>query len=87
MRSIVFCTTLTEKGLEIIPDCLESLGLIQRTYDGSLDIRISMSFARLALNWVAAWRGRHRNMMNERWLAGDREMKARGRWVANGAKT
>ncbi|KAK0135799.1 hypothetical protein N1851_028296 [Merluccius polli] len=28
---------------------------MQRTYDGSLDIRISMSFARLDLNWVAAW--------------------------------
>jgi len=26
-------------------------------YDGSLDIRISISFARLALNWVAAWGG------------------------------
>lgn len=37
-----------------IPACLESLGLMQRTYDGSLDMRISISFARLALNCVAA---------------------------------
>lgn len=29
---------------------------MQRTYDGSFDIRISISFARLVLNWVAAWR-------------------------------
>ncbi|KAG7275113.1 hypothetical protein CRUP_009473 [Coryphaenoides rupestris] len=35
-----------------VPACLESLGLMQRTYDGSLDIRISMSFARLDLNWL-----------------------------------
>lgn len=52
--------------LDFIPACLESLGLMQRTYDGSFDIRISMSFARLALNWVAAWRGRHKDTEN-RW--------------------
>lgn len=50
--------------LDFIPACLESLGLMQRTYDGSFDIRISMSFARLALNWVAAWRGRHKDTEN-----------------------
>lgn len=38
-----------------VPGCLASLGLMQRMYDGSLDIRISMSFIRLFLNWVAAW--------------------------------
>lgn len=46
---------------DFIPACLESLGLMQRTYDGSLDMRISMSLARLALNWVAAWGGRHQD--------------------------
>lgn len=46
--------------LDVIPACLESLGLMQRMYDGSLDMRISISFARLALNWVAACRGRHK---------------------------
>lgn len=46
---------------DLIPACLESLGLMQRTYDGSFDMRISMSFARLALNWVAAWGGRHKH--------------------------
>lgn len=50
-----------KRRIAFIPACLESLGLMQRTYDGSFDMRISMSFARLALNWVAAWRGRHKN--------------------------
>lgn len=49
-----------KQKLDFIPACLASLGLMQRTYDGSFDMRISMSFARLALNWVAAWRGRHK---------------------------
>lgn len=39
-----------------IPACLASLGLMQRTYDGSFDIRISINFARLVLNWVAVCR-------------------------------
>lgn len=38
-----------------LPGCLASLGFIQRTYDGSLDIRISISLAKLSLNCVAAW--------------------------------
>ena len=59
---------------------MESLGLMQRTYDGSLDMRISMSFARLALNWVAAWKGRHktREIAEESWLERDGKMKVRG---------
>lgn len=39
-----------------VPGCLASLGLIQRTYDGSLDMRISISFIRLFLNWLAAYK-------------------------------
>lgn len=50
-----------EKKTWLVPACLESLGLMQRTYDGSLDMRISISFARLDLNWVAAWKGRHKH--------------------------
>lgn len=54
------CTVILEQILEksitfTIPGCLASLGFIQRTYDGSLDIRISISLAKLSLNCVAAW--------------------------------
>lgn len=39
------------------PGCLASLGLMQRTYQGSLDIRISVKPTRLLLNWVTTWWG------------------------------
>lgn len=48
---------------------------MQRTYDGSLDMRISMSFARLALNWVAAWRGRHEETRQRMDVGEDGRMK------------
>lgn len=47
-----------------IPACLASLGLMQRTYDGSFDIRISINFARLVLNWVAVC-GQQQHTSNE----------------------
>lgn len=50
----VYCWNFGCVRMDLLPACLESLGLMQRTYDGSLDMRISMSFARLALNCVAA---------------------------------
>lgn len=37
------------------PGCLASLGLMQRTYQGSLDMRISVKPTRLLLNWVTTW--------------------------------
>lgn len=42
------------------PGCLASLGLMQRTYHGSLDIRISVKPTRLLLNWVTTWRRENR---------------------------
>lgn len=42
---------------KISPGCLASLGLMQRTYQGSLDIRISVRSTRLFLNWVTTWGG------------------------------
>lgn len=74
-----FGSIFLKKRFNLIPACLESLGLMQRTYDGSLDMRISMSFARLALNWVAAWSDRHKRELvinypvrvKVRWLGKD----------------
>lgn len=54
---------------------------MQRMYDGSFDMRISMSLARLALNWVAAWRCRNRWMkMKVREWEGKTEAWKRRRW-------
>lgn len=53
-RPIKLLCEFLRARVDLVPACLESLGLMQRTYDGSLDMRISMSLARLALNWVAA---------------------------------
>lgn len=42
-------------GHKASPGCLASLGLMQRTYQGSLDIKISVKPTRLLLNWVTTW--------------------------------
>lgn len=39
-----------------IPGCLDSFDFRQRMYQASLAMRISVSFSRLLLNWVATWR-------------------------------
>lgn len=67
-------TARYEQGIgSILPACLASLGLMQRTYDGSLDIRISINFARLVLNWVAAWRQRQKERRKSEHRARDVE--------------
>ena len=39
-----------------VPGCLDSLDFRQRMYQASLAMRISVSFSRLLLNWVATYR-------------------------------
>lgn len=39
-----------------LPGCLDSLDFRQRMYQASLATRISVSFSRLLLNWVATYR-------------------------------
>lgn len=40
------------------PEALNSLGLMQRMYEGSLDDKMSISLLRLFLNWLMAVSGR-----------------------------
>ncbi|KAF3850865.1 hypothetical protein F7725_012637 [Dissostichus mawsoni] len=46
-----------------VPGCLDSLDFRQRMYQASLAMRISVSFSRLLLNWVATYRHSKRGVI------------------------
>ena len=54
----VFCFLLLITYFLYIPELCSSFGLMQRMYDGSLFIRITISWLRLFLNCVTAVSGR-----------------------------